>query len=89
MISIKEAVQKAVEFVKDLPLVEGNNSPTLEEVEFVKGEWKVTLGFRQQKKTVSVLQTFAEPAYDITYKIFSINPEDGKIKSMKLRQNND
>lgn len=94
MITVKEAVQAAINFISELYDPKELTNLTLEEVELSdNGEyWHITLGYTRPVKvvpprtTATALQNFLnEPLTERVYKIISVRAEDGKATSMKIR----
>ena len=85
MITVKEAVMAALEFVDDIFADEKLLDPRLEEVELSEDEefWYVTLSFvRQPTKLVEALKG----SHSREYKILTVRSETGMVQSMKIRQ---
>jgi hypothetical protein len=80
-IDVKQAVAKAMEYIKDLI----PNAPglTLEEVERSGPDWLVTLGYLE--KNVSPIAALAGGSQK-TYKVFRIDAATGEVVSMKIRK---
>ena len=94
MITIKEAVEKALVHIQDL-YGSGLNALKLEETELTEDEqyWLVTLGFDEELPPTPVeLLSFSSPSdiphisYNRVYKIFKINAANGSVLSMKIRK---
>jgi hypothetical protein len=86
MVSVKEAVAKAIEFAQNLLEPSRISGLRLEEVEMtnVKGAdtWSITLSMPRQQ---SGMDLFAgkNPR---EYKTFLVNSETGQVLSMKIRE---
>ncbi|MBU0567852.1 hypothetical protein KJ693_07415 [bacterium] len=89
MINVKEAAQKAAQYLKSLVL--DATDIMLEEVELTDDEqsWLITLSY-----TASSASTGSSVAADIqnifgfgkTAKVFKIKSDNGKVMSMKIRK---
>jgi hypothetical protein len=84
MIDVRQAVQAAVKFAEALYGDKKQIHPTLEEVELTEDErhWLITLGF--PKQNLSVVEALSGNGQR-DYKIFTVNSQDGKVISMKIR----
>jgi hypothetical protein len=88
MVDVKEAVRTAREYAADmlgdLPNLE------LEEVELSDDEryWIVTLGFdsKEVDPFYSRLGSIGDVPRLRKYKVFKVHTDDGKVKSMKIRE---
>lgn len=102
MITVKQAVNKALEFVQEIIPKEELISPRLEEVELSSDErvWSITISFIWKTDKIPSLAEEIEDRYGSTsgstsgsygaenreYKLISIDAETGKPLSMKIRQ---
>lgn len=77
MLTVKDAVQKAVEYVQDLESVLPTTSLRLEETEFddASSEWQITLSFLEGNMF----------GFQRSYKRFRVDAETGDVKSMTIR----
>jgi hypothetical protein len=87
MIDVKQAVQAASDFIKQLYGANQLKQLTLEEVELTDDDrfWLVTLGF-SRPELVSPLEAFATAKQRREYKILKIHADSGKVQSMKIRE---
>lgn len=86
MIDVKEAVRRAVVFLKDIYDKEDLDDVRLEEVEFLDAtrEWLITLGYQRRAKLVRhPFPDLAMPARE--FKTLTIDADAGIVKSMKIR----
>lgn len=76
MISVKEAVARAIHYLDELGELMPKSGLRLEETEFddASGQWLITLSFGPNLFT-----------NERTYKIFKVEADTGQIKSMKIR----
>lgn len=76
MIDVKQAVEQAVRYMADLPGMGAVYGVQLEEVELSEdeAEWIITLSY-----------TEAPGSPFIKYKIFRIEANTGRVRSMKIR----
>lgn len=99
MITVKEAVAKAVEAIKEFYAGENIYDILLEEVEKDSSEsaWLITLSFQAAVKDGPVRGKLAEltspdilglksKQYLRKYKIFTVDAATGNVKSMKIRE---
>lgn len=86
---VKQAVRTAKTYLADLMADEGIENIGLEEVQFDEGaqQWRVTVGFsRPWDRKNSLAATLTEYGRsDRSYKILSINDDDGRVESLKDR----
>lgn len=95
VIDVRQAVEKAMEYLRMLYAGEGIGNVLLEEVELSddEQEWLVTLGFdRLVRDSFNPLDQMANPLGNILrpkttreYKVFHVGADDGRVISMKLR----
>ena len=91
-IEIKTAVKNALNYLQQLKddLGEGIRDIRLEEVDLSEDEkfWLITLSFKvldDDPNRFSLLNLQNED-YKTEYKVFEVNAETGKVKSMKIRK---
>lgn len=88
---VKNAVQTAMDFVKDLYADRSLRDLLLEEIEFseVDDQWLVTVGFSlpEQKEESAPLITPSRMSQALSrrYKIINVDAKTGKPISMKIR----
>jgi hypothetical protein len=85
MITVKQAAQKAIEYVTDLVGAENLGQPRIEEVDLTDDNeyWLVTVGFLPPAKVGTIsLGGFSS---EREYKQVKVATADGSIKSMKIR----
>jgi len=87
MIDVKQAVQVASDFIKQLYGADQLQQLTLEEVELTDDDrfWLVTLGF-SRPELASPLEAFATAKQRREYKILKIHADSGKVQAMKIRE---
>ncbi len=95
MIEVKQAVQVALDFVKDLYEKENLENFHLEEVELSEDEqyWLITVGFNIG---IGHIQTHAKTIFNLgdttvtrperAYKVVKIDSEKGKALSLKIKK---
>ena len=90
MIDVKQSINIAFEYFKELYKPEDLQDVSLEEVELSDDEqyWFVTLGFsRPPSKLTNPLQAFAvQKLLPRDYKVVKIHTESGQVLSMKIRE---
>ena len=93
MLDVKEAVQSAVTNLKQLYDGQTFSDLLLEEVERTEDDryWNITLGFSIPETGSlttmhGVLATLSGKGLKRVYKLFTIDADDGSMKSMKIRQ---
>ena len=91
MLTVKEAVQAAQNWVRDLYAEADIKHLRLEEVEFSEtgGYWLITLGWVEpavrQSGLAAALQSEVQ-ALPRVYKTMEVDAETGAVKSMKIRE---
>ena len=81
---VKQAVEVAKQYIRDLFGEEGIMNVGLEEVEERGGYWSITIGFsREWDRNVGAVLS---GALSRTYKTIEINDEDGQVLSVKDRK---
>ncbi len=88
MIDVKQAVQFAANYVKELYEPQQLNDMRLEETERAEdgAHWLITLSFeRSTKRRKSKLSEIVNQPPTRDYKILKINATSGEVQSMKIR----
>lgn len=85
MLTVKEAVQAAMDLLKDLYDTRKFEDILLEEVEVDEdsGHWRVTIGFSRKALSENVMEAIGSKKYIRSRKIFRIHVETGELISMK------
>lgn len=80
MITVQQAVSATLDYIKQFEKVLPMSGIRLEEFDFDydDGVWRITMSFTEPQIT-----TLVTPPR--LYKTFSVNAEDGKVMSMKIR----
>lgn len=90
MIDVKQAVNIAVDFFRDMYAKESYADLRLEEVEFLidsPERWLVTLSFTRPVSTeTEQLASTIGVQLPREYKVFEINAESGQVYSMRIRE---
>jgi hypothetical protein len=90
MLDVKQVVESAAQFVKDMYLSEGIADLRLEEVERLneKNQWAVTLSFARPSKhpLAQAHQVLAGNPMLRDYKTLTVDGVTGAIESMKIRE---
>jgi hypothetical protein len=90
MLTVKEAVQAAEKWVRDLYPEGDIRHLRLEEVEFSDdGHWRITLGWAESAIRQNNLTAALQPdvyALPRVYKTLEVDAESGEVKSMKIRE---
>lgn len=86
-VGVKEAVQAAIVYLKDLPISEDLSDLRLEEVEQSDDEkyWLITLGFYVPATAGNGPIGEFLPRHIRKYKLFKVDAKTGKVRSMKIR----
>ncbi|MCI0365122.1 MAG: hypothetical protein L0Y44_04885 [Phycisphaerales bacterium] len=86
MIEVKQAVERARQYSKEL--LGDQYATSLEEVELSDDGrwWFVTLGYHGRNNQKSVSLALGLPETPDFYKIFEINRDTGDVRAMKIRQ---
>ena len=83
---VREAVQKAKEYLSDLFSDEELFNVGLEEVDFDGVAWRITLGFsRSWDRKGPLVAAIAESRPERSYKVLRIIDETGAVESLKDR----
>ncbi|MEN6497885.1 MAG: hypothetical protein ABFD16_26600 [Thermoguttaceae bacterium] len=84
MVLVKQAVEKAVEFVQEMYEGQALDDLRLEEVERSDDNklWSITLSFL---KPPSPLQSSLSLPRSREYKVVAVSAETGEVRSMKIR----
>lgn len=85
MISVKQAVLNAIEFLQDIQQESPPENVAIEEVELSDdGEtWSITLGYDPPGASMDKI---AGRQIKRVYKMFKIGADSGEIESMKIRE---
>ena len=92
MIEVKEAVKRAMDYVKDLYPPDQINNLRLEEVRTseVSGDdrWEITIGFDPPHHTTSALGEVVglRPRVQRQYKMVRLRRDDGEVEGMLIRE---
>jgi hypothetical protein len=90
MLTVKEAVRAAENWIRDLYPEADIRHLRLEEVEFAdEGFWRITLGWAEPAVRQNSLTAALQPdvyALPRVYKTLEVDPETGAVKSMKIRE---
>jgi hypothetical protein len=88
MISVKEAVKAATQFVADMFSAENPQGLRLEEVELSQDErtWYVTLSFIRGITLGAMSALLSGGSEGREYKTVTIRAADGVVQSVKIRQ---
>lgn len=92
MITVKEAVQAAQNWVRDLYPKAALQHLRLEEVELSEDEryWQITLGWVEPavREPIAMSSVFSRGIHVLprVYKTLEVDVETGKVKSMKIRE---
>jgi len=87
MLTVQTAARIAIEFIKEM-YAERAVDIRLEEVQYdPEGEaWDVTVSFRVPDSSMSAVTQQLAGRENRLYKIVSINPNDGQVRGMSIRQ---
>jgi hypothetical protein len=86
MITVKDAVQKALAYTQEIYAPEQLQNLRFEEVEKTGDDWRVTIGFdREQARPPGPFAQFALPQYRREYKVVEIDANSGEVKALKMR----
>ena len=85
MLTVKEAVQTAMELLKDLYEIRKFEDVLLEAVEMDADSrhWRVTIGFSRKALSENVMEAIGSKKYIRSRKVFSIDAVSGELVSMK------
>lgn len=87
---VEQAVYQAKIYLENLlpQLGEGIEDLRLEEVEFSKDKWLITLGYTRTTKIKPnpLLPVSDNWQYERVYKILTINAKTNEVESMKIRE---
>lgn len=95
MIDVKQAVQKAQRYIKELYPSEQLVDVLLEEVERTEDDrfWLITLSFSQPNPrttvdpimpSLNIFDAFRQKTLNRAYKVFKIDADTGEVVSMKM-----
>lgn len=84
--SVKEAIQKALQAMQDIFSLTPEQEVRLEEVERSEDDryWLITFGYNIS--TMSKNPLFRVPIYEREYKVVKLDSETGEVISIKIRQ---
>ena len=84
---VKEAVQTAKEYLRELFDDEQISDVGLEEVEFdVSDKWKITIGFSRYWNKNNLPAVLSAAGTPRSYKVVCINNKNGRVESLTDRQ---
>jgi hypothetical protein len=88
MISVKDAVKAATQFVADMFSAESPQGLRLEEVELSQDErtWNVTLSFVRGATPGAAAALWSGGSVGREYKTVAVRTADGVVTSVKIRQ---
>lgn len=90
MLTVKEAVQAAEQWVRELYPEEDLQHLRLEEVELSDDErlWHITVGWVEPAVRTPLSAMFSQEARTLprVYKTLEVDAENGAVKSMKIRE---
>ena len=92
MVNVKDAVAKAMDYLKDMYQLEQFKDVLLEEVDISEDNkyWNVTIGFtrRQESTSGGPMATLIGQSteYKREFKVFQIDAESGDLRSMRSRK---
>jgi hypothetical protein len=92
MVDVKEAVGKAMDYLKDMYQIDQFKDVLLEEVDLSEDNkfWNVTIGFtrRQESTSGGPMATLIGQSTEFKreFKIFQIDAENGALRSMRSRK---
>lgn len=86
---VRQAVEIAKDYVRELYRDEPVTRLGLEEVEFVDdgsdSHWRITIGFVRLWEASSLVDALESRATARTYKVVAVNAADGSVRSVKHR----
>jgi len=85
MLTVKQAVQTAMDILKDLYDTRKFEDILLEEVDMDEDgrHWQVTVGFSRKALSENVMEAIGSKKYIRSRKIFNIDAKSGNLVSMK------
>jgi hypothetical protein len=89
MIEVKQAIQIAQDYIKELYTGDEIRDLSLEEVEVAEDNkfWLVTLAFtKQMMQPLNPMEAMTGPKYARFYKELKIDAEGGQVRSMKNKK---
>ena len=92
MVDVKEAVGKAMDYLKDMYQIDQFKDVLLEEVDLSEDNkfWNVTIGFTRRQETTSggPMATLIGQSTEFwrEFKVFQIDSENGALRSMRTRK---
>jgi hypothetical protein len=89
MIEVKQAIQIAQDYIKELYHTDEVRDLSLEEVEIAEDNkfWLVTLAFtKQMMQPLNPMEAMTGPKFARFYKELKIDTESGQVRSMKNKK---
>jgi hypothetical protein len=92
MVDVKQAVAKAMDYLKDMYQIDQFKDVLLEEVDLSENNefWNVTIGFTRRQETTSggPMATLIGQSSEFKreYKVFQIDAKTGDLRSMRSRK---
>lgn len=92
MVDVKEAVGKAMDYLKDMYQIDQFKDVLLEEVDLSEDNkfWNVTIGFTRQQESISggPMATLIGQSTEFKreFKVFQIDAGSGALRSMRSRR---
>ena len=92
MVDVKQAVAKAMDYLKDMYQIDQFKDIMLEEVDLSEDNkyWNVTIGFtrRQESTSGGPMATLIGQSTEFKreYRVFQIDAESGDLRSMRSRK---
>ena len=92
MVDVKQAVAKAMDYLKDMYQIDRFKDVLLEEVDLSEDNkfWNVTIGFtrRQESTSGGPMATLIGQSTEFKreFKVFQIDAESGALRSMRSRK---
>jgi hypothetical protein len=92
MVDVKQAVAKAMDYLKDMYQIDQFKDVMLEEVDLSEDNkyWNVTIGFtrRQESTSGGPMATLIGQSTEFKreYRVFQIDAESGDLRSMRSRK---
>jgi hypothetical protein len=92
MVDVKQAVSKAMDYLKDMYQIDRFKDVLLEEVDLSEDNkfWNVTIGFTRVQESTSggpmAILIGQSAEFKREYKVFQIDSETGDLRSMRSRK---
>lgn len=85
MVEVKEAVQNALEYAKEIYQPSQIQGIAVEEIEFSqrRGVWLITLGWHDPARNITTIQQAMSGSR--IYKVFIVDNDTGKVIKMEIR----